>query len=304
MQIKLNTLAVAALLAMAGGASQAAITNAGPNIGDSSVLFVAWDNAKTTSLVVDLGVNFTNFLNPNTFVNTTGSLAYNGSNVNATWTFGSDTRSVNGNGVAGDYAWSAEFNNFLSAIGGGAYQWGVVAADNVTGAVSANNVMPNKQVLSTGNPTQANISGLTSSAVPSLAASNFTNFVAAQGALGTHAAHEDGASISTAGGSYLGTVMKQNFAALPWSYLSDVGATTNLFVTNQLGNPTVYQLGATATGYGVVDTLLAQNAATFKFDGTTLTYNVSAVPEPSTIAMMLAGLGLVGAVARRRRSAR
>lgn len=36
----------------------------------------------------------------------------------------------------------------------------------------------------------------------------------------------------------------------------------------------------------------------------TWTMGVAAVPEPETYAMMLAGLGLVGAVARRRRSAR
>jgi hypothetical protein len=35
----------------------------------------------------------------------------------------------------------------------------------------------------------------------------------------------------------------------------------------------------------------------------TYTYDVAAVPEPETYAMLLAGLGLVGAIARRRKSA-
>ncbi len=35
----------------------------------------------------------------------------------------------------------------------------------------------------------------------------------------------------------------------------------------------------------------------------TVNFNVTAVPEPETYAMLLAGLGLVGAIARRRKTA-
>ena len=47
------------------------------------------------------------------------------------------------------------------------------------------------------------------------------------------------------------------------------------------------------------------NSAYFEsYDGSaTLTQSIVAVPEPETYAMLLAGLGLVGAVARRRRQA-
>ena len=38
------------------------------------------------------------------------------------------------------------------------------------------------------------------------------------------------------------------------------------------------------------------------FDTTTRTVTISAVPEPETYAMLLAGLGLMGAIARRRRN--
>lgn len=300
MQVKFNSVALAALLALAGGASHAAITNAATAPGSSSVLFVAWDNAKTTSLTVDLGVNLTDFLGAASFTSGAGAL----SGSQSQWSFGSDSRTVNGQAVAGDYAWSGEFNNFLSAIGGGAYQWGVVAADNVTGAISANNAVQNRTVLSTGTPSQANITGLTSSNSLSTAPANFNAFAISSTALGTHATNAEGANTATSGGAYLGTVMKGNFASLPWSYLSDVGATTNLFLTQQFGNPVVYQLGQGGT-FGTVDTLLSQGATTVSFNGTTLSINaVTPVPEPSTIAMMLAGLGLVGSIARRRRTAR
>lgn len=44
-------------------------------------------------------------------------------------------------------------------------------------------------------------------------------------------------------------------------------------------------------------------SGTWSFDGSNLTYAVAAVPEPETYAMMLAGLMLVGGIARRRRNA-
>jgi hypothetical protein len=300
MQLKFNTIAVAVAIALAGGAAQAAITNAAAAPGNSSALFVAWDNAKTTSLTIDLGVNLTDFLGASSFTSGAGAL----SGSVSTWSFGSDSRKVNGTAVAGDYAWSGEFSNFLSAIGGGAYQWGVVAGDNVTGAISANNVVQNRTVLSTGTPSQANITSVTSSNSLSTAPANFNYFSIESNALGTHATNAEGANTATSGQAYLGTVMKGNFASLPWSYLSDVGATTNLFLTQQFGNPVVYQIGQGGT-FSTVDTLLAQGATTVAFNGSTLTINaVTPVPEPSTIAMMLAGLGLVGSIARRRRAAR
>jgi hypothetical protein len=300
MKLKPHTIAAAVAIALAGGAAQAAITNAAAAPGNSSVLFVAWDNAQTTSLTVDLGVNLTDFLGATSFTSGTGAL----SGSLSQWTFGSDSRTVNGQAVAGDYAWSGEFSNFLSAIGGGAYQWGVVAADNVTGAISPNNAVQNRTVLSTGTPSQANITGLTSSNALSTAPANFNAFAISSTALGTHATNAEGANTATSGGAYLGTVMKGNFASLPWSYLSDVGATTNLFLTQQFGNPLVYQLGQGGT-FGTAETLLSQGATTVSFNGTTLSINaVTPVPEPSTIAMMLAGLGLVGSIARRRRTAR
>ena len=39
------------------------------------------------------------------------------------------------------------------------------------------------------------------------------------------------------------------------------------------------------------------------FSGTNYVYRVAAVPEPDTVAMLLAGLGILGSVARRRRAA-
>jgi PEP-CTERM motif len=300
MKLKFNSVALA-LAALASVSAHAAVTNANVNNGNSSVLFVAQDAAGTVSFTLDLGVNMGDFLQAGSGTIATqtanGSLASDGATpLKATWSFGGNSRAVNGAPVAGDYGWSTEFSSFVAAAAGN-YTWGIVAADNVTGAISGTNSIFNRNVLSTGSPTQANISALTASGNLQSATSNFQTFAGATLG-GTHGTNAEGASSSTAGASYLNSVMKGTFGGqFQWNYLSAIGATTNLFLSQQAANPVVYQIGSS---YGN-DTLLdASAAATFKFDGTTLTYDVPAVPEPGTYAMLLAGLVAVGFIARRR----
>jgi PEP-CTERM motif len=300
MKLKFNSVALA-LAALASVSAHAAITNSNTNNGNSSVLFVAQDAAGTVSFTLDLGVNMGDFLQAGSGAISTqtanGSLASDGvTPFKATWSFGGNSRAVNGAPVAGDYAWSTEFASFVTAAAGN-YTWGIVAADNVTGALSGTNSIFNRNVLHTGTPTQGNINALTGAANLSNATANFQNFVSGTSG-GTHGTNAEGASSATAGAGYLNTVMKGTFGGqFQWNYLSAIGATTNLFLSQQASNPVVYQIGSS---YGN-DTLLdATAAATFKFDGTTLSYDVPAVPEPGTYAMLLAGLVAVGFMARRR----
>jgi hypothetical protein len=44
-------------------------------------------------------------------------------------------------------------------------------------------------------------------------------------------------------------------------------------------------------------------SVTFSATGSSHGFEVAAIPEPETYALMLAGLGLIGAAARRRRTA-
>lgn len=300
MKGKLNAFVAAlALLAAAGANAAMTANNVAP--GNSSAVFVAWDNARTISVAIDLGVSEADFLQASSFVFQTGALAYNGSDVSASWNFGADSRAVNGAAVTGDYAWSTTWQSFLTASAG-SYTWGVVAADNISGAVSATNLVLNRSLLSTANGlTTAQMTALTTSTPVSTANGTFQNFIPASNALGTHGTNAEGANAATSGSAYLGGSISSNFSGqVAWTYLAAPGATQQLVLAVQATNPTVYQVGTT---YGV-DSLLADpsTAATFTFDGTTLSYQVQAVPEPGTYAMLAAGLAFVGFIARRRKN--
>ena len=67
-----------------------------------------------------------------------------------------------------------------------------------------------------------------------------------------------------------------------------------------VGNDNDFQ-SATGKHMAAAGNLVSYNAG-LEHDSVVLAYRVAAVPEPETYALMLAGLGLVGAIARRRRS--
>jgi hypothetical protein len=84
------------------------------------------------------------------------------------------------------------------------------------------------------------------------------------------------------------------------SFNSPGNTSNGTFTLNGGGDVIAYLTFSSSGGYGTISSL------TYNYDGTTGNGNtdlpnVPAVPEPETYAMMLAGLGLVGAIARRRK---
>ncbi|MDR3213479.1 MAG: PEP-CTERM sorting domain-containing protein [Azoarcus sp.] len=101
---------------------------------------------------------------------------------------------------------------------------------------------------------------------------------------------------------------------MPWFGGLDLASSWLDFEGDDRGAISLFEFFASASAMGVSQygVTLAFNESEFLYGGgsqfpsilaAALVYNTPAVPEPETYAMLLAGLGLVGVVARRRRHA-
>ena len=305
MKFKLNSIIASAL--MAAGGAQAAINVQGTaTFGNGGVVLVAVDTAANIQFVADLGASMSDFAR-------TDGTGFTALGTSITWNFA--TNSVTGATLDGTQGWSASMATFNTAIAANPsiYQWAVVAGDSVTGTVvSGSNVNSGQGYLDTGNNLTAldlTATAHTNSSPTGLALGQLLNFVAANnnlvGAGNTHQTFTDGANTTSSantaawngGGLALGNVPSN----VGWQYLVNAGQTATFQWNRQTAaNPLVFQLGGTSTS----DVLNAEAGIwTFDAANSQLNWAVTAVPEPGTYAMLLAGLAAVGFVARRRRSA-
>jgi hypothetical protein len=308
MNLRLFVLALAASYTVSAAQAAADLPGASSS-GNSSVLFVAIDVNSNTGLVVDLGLNMADFTNGS-------SLPLVGTPV--TWNFATNTTSLAS--ITGNQ-WSGAYNTFMTAQSGNDFRWGVVAGDSVlpTSTITTDTIA-GRGLLATGNPTVPEMLAASTSSPTGNALGNLTNFMAAANNLGTMrsanngaAATDSGANSGTGGAAWLPTLMMNPLGTqgrfngnLTWDYLLPDGATSTLQWQQQLvGNPVVNQLGTP----GATDALAsAPDLFTFDSQTHTLTWlshvplTVPPVPEPSTYAMLLAGLATVGGAVRRRKA--
>jgi hypothetical protein len=294
MNFKFNTL-VAAVAVLAAGAAQAQLSSPGSgtqsaSAANGSLTFVFVDNiGSPVSFEANLKYNLMDFL-PSSTITKNNQLNPTGTIV---WDFKNDTLTVAGSAVAGTYNWSSVFNAIGNGAQAGELQWGVYAADNNgnTTAGATNLARRNLAVtLAAGTDTSGTTTQKMGSATGVI--NNYTTVLNAELAPNTIGTGIGAASASSGAAYLLGG------SGSPGTTLNG-GVTFNyLFANNTSANFAL--LTSTATSTQAAVNTAYDGVFNFDYAAGTLTYTVAAVPEPSTYAMLLAGLVAVGFLARRR----
>ncbi len=272
-------IATAAAL-LAAGAANASINsfNGGTVAGNGSVVLVKLDSTGSTvqGLTVDLGVNYLDFAN-------NGALAQAGTTI--VWDFANNTITKNGalvTGVTND--WASQFATFAANSDAAEVKWAIASGSQKGTTVTG--------FLASGNPTPAQFTSqsATNTAGMNAITAGLIDSIVSKGTIG-----------SADNGAYaMGSADTASYVGATTVY----GATANVGWRNQIkwntwladGDVSAFtQLNATGT-----EALIAN--ASFQLTGTTLTYTVTAVPEPTTLALALAGVA--GLVVSRRRAAK
>ncbi len=289
----------AALALVATGAANAAVQSgtAASGNGDGSLFLIAFDklNGTTTSGFFDLGYTLTSFAGATGNGSTSSTLgALAAPNTTVQWNFLNNTVSLNGGQVTtlGTNSWNAAFTTLLANADLGEIQWVVGANDSVGFGA-------NKRSL---------ISGSTTPTAQALDSQNATNtstlaLIGTQNDIFTPIANK-GTIGSADNGAYTFTAADGATTRSNGYVMAGDGFGNNWRNANKLGG-TVY--ATEENGLWLADGLgNEQLLGRLNFDtatGTLTFTNVTpAVPEPSTYAMALLGLGVVGLMARRRRA--
>ena len=269
MKFNLRLLAAALALAAAGTAS-AQIVQPNTSTG-TDLFFYAFDSSTGTSFVEDLGTSFANFGPSSAAAGTSFSANIASSAAWTTYVNTTEADSVTLNlGTGSGYTFGTQ--NTV---------WGVVAG--IANASPSNFGL--MATMTAGNTPAAVSEGFVRGAVNG-PLSQFTGSLSTLTNSATSGYFDNSATSDNAEVS-LGLTLNNNLSKNPVTNVIGQAANFYYYTGNSVGShaPTAY-------------------ANTFNFDGTNLTYGtVAAVPEPSSIMMMLAGLLMVaGLVARRRNS--
>ena len=309
MNMKLK-LIVAALALVAAGGANAAMDNAASGNGSLMMNLRFYDTAPSTQNVsagFDLGVSMDE------------ALAWNGvAGFTRTWNL--STGAVTGSGITGSQAvgtygtaWSS-FNSTVAASSvanpASKIEFNVIALD-MTGEGTAG--VDGIRYLSTADTSFVNITNSNLIAFKDMDA-----YVNANNGLGTHASAANGASVVNkgVGAAYFGTVSGSTTGDSWVAHTSEdttktlVTAQDFWLLTNAAGNGAAT---SAKTAFGVDlnhnGSIGAGEYSTWSVDAAagTITYAnagtyIAPVPEPETYALMLAGLGLVGFMARRHKA--
>lgn len=264
-------LVAAAAIAVSAGAANAALVDT--NSGNSSMLFVLVDSTgSAASFAADLGYLYADFA-PG------GAQLSAGTSIS--WNFNNNTLTVNGSSsVVGN--WASEYTQFTAANTAAVpteLSYGVLGGDSV-----------NSNFLTTGNPTAAQVTGQN--------LSNVWSFPSINSIWGNNAAYAGGTLNGTNGANtVIGSDALQGFVGAP-----DMLGVNYNFQEQLNWQATVTPGTSSAMYYLTPDATPSKLAGTWSYNAGVLTYSVAAVPEGDGLALAMAGLGLLGFVARRRQA--
>lgn len=275
MKYQVKALVAALALSAATVPAQAAMTMA--TTGDSSMILTLLDFGTNTSATFDLGYSYSTFQNLVTDSHINGTLSADGSSK----TFAFDL-------TTGDYA--DAWNSFFATASAASTTWAVYAADGTGNGLGSRGIISTyKSGINLVNSNQLQTS-----------IANFNSYMNNNTPVGNHLTVDDGASVVTTNAS-------QGYAGRGVAY----GATGRI---NGQGHVSMNALDETMTV--VQQTMGATQASapsfnmlsgpdgeyTFKMTSTGSLEFVIPVPEADSYAMLLAGLGMVSLVARRRKA--
>ncbi|GAA5163598.1 PEP-CTERM sorting domain-containing protein [Viridibacterium curvum] len=291
--------ALVAAMALVSGVANAGYATFADANNPGSLIFSAYD--ATASSFFDLGLNTSQFTAANFGGVTSAGAGFELKTLQVTWNFNTGSVTSTGQydvssllaGVSGD--WSAAWTAYQSHAAGS--QWDVFAADR-------NGSTADKQYfLTTAVGTQTAVSNTTNGVLQSGFATiaNWHDNQQLTGG-GNHGSVDNGANVitDTSSGLYQGATnaMKTNWNGKVTTWAATGSATSELDFYGLQGG--VNGAGSTAkVGVTNFNGKFALNADTGVLTWTTQVA-VAAVPEASTYAMLLAGLGLMGLMARRR----
>ncbi|MDF0378834.1 MULTISPECIES: PEP-CTERM sorting domain-containing protein [unclassified Methylophilus] len=275
MKFQYKALVAALALSAATIPAQAAMTFA--TSGSSSMILTLLDFNSNMSATFDLGYSYDTFQTMVTDTHKTGVLSADGL-----------TKTMSFDLAGGNYAnaWSS----FWSVASTSTTKWAIYAADGTGSGAGARGIIS----------TYKSGANLTNSNQLQTSVANFNSYMTNNNALDNHNSVEDGASVVT-------TNTSQAYAgrAVAYGATGRINAQGHVSMNNMDQSMTVVQqlTGATAASPVAFNVLSGPNGDyTFKMTSTGLLEFVIPVPEADSYAMLLAGLGVIGLVARRRKA--
>ncbi|MDO8314907.1 MAG: PEP-CTERM sorting domain-containing protein [Rugosibacter sp.] len=270
MKLKMKLMAAAVALAASAGAN-AAMDNFAT--GNGSLAFIALDSVGSPiSMMMDLDFNVNSFLSTAALTSTAGNTIQ--------WNFNTNTLMINNVVQAGAQTnWSGAMSTFAGTAQAADTKWAVIGGDSTT-----TGGLGEVRYLTTSNTALATLQGQTKANLLSM--SLVDALYVANPQVGTNG------STATSGAAYVGSAS-----------FGTTGKWATKFVGNAFANEgqaADFWMLDSNNGTLTTRALVTPYVGEFAYAAGVLTYSVAAVPEPSEYALMLAGLGMIGFMARRR----